>query len=37
MLKCWIAQQHGTICGAVSAYPDKHHLLDKLRTQMDAM
>lgn len=35
-LKCWVAQQRGTICGPVAPYPDKHRLLDELRAQMDA-
>ncbi len=35
-LKCWIAQRRGTICGPVVAYPDKDHLLQELRAQLDA-
>ncbi|MDN5567492.1 MAG: saccharopine dehydrogenase [Paracoccus sp. (in: a-proteobacteria)] len=35
-LKCWVAQCRGDICGPVSAYADKHRLLDELRAQMDA-
>jgi saccharopine dehydrogenase (NAD+, L-lysine-forming) len=35
-LKCWIAQQRGTICGPVRAYADKHSLIEELRAQMDA-
>lgn len=35
-LKCWIAQQRGTICGPVTAYTDKHRLQEELRAQMDA-
>ncbi|WP_375688227.1 saccharopine dehydrogenase [Pseudooceanicola sp. LIPI14-2-Ac024] len=30
-LKCWLAQQAGTICGPVASYPNKTALLDDLR------
>lgn len=33
-LKCWIAQQRGTICGPVSAYPSSPHLLADLQSDL---
>ncbi|MCF3974209.1 saccharopine dehydrogenase [Paracoccus salsus] len=35
-LRCWVAQQHGAICGPVHAYADKDLLTDDLRARMDA-
>lgn len=35
-LKCWAAQQQGTICGPVGPYPDKDSLESDLRAELDA-
>jgi saccharopine dehydrogenase (NAD+, L-lysine forming) len=35
-LKCWAAQQTGTICGPVSKYPSKQALLDDLKKELPA-
>lgn len=35
-LKCWAAQQKGSICGPVAKYPSKQALLDDLRTELPA-
>jgi len=35
-LKCWAAQQKGTLCGAVSTYPSSTHLLSDLQSQLVA-
>ena len=36
-LKCWIAQQRGTLCGPVSAYPSSTHLLAELQSDLVAI
>ncbi len=33
-LKAWVAQQHGSICPPVGAYPNKDALLTELRTEL---
>jgi len=35
-LKCWAAQQRGTLCGPVSAYSDKQALLENLAADLGA-
>ncbi|MEX0312395.1 MAG: saccharopine dehydrogenase [Tateyamaria sp.] len=35
-LKCWIAQQNGTIAGPVAAYPSSNHLLADLQSDLVA-
>ena len=35
-LKCWAAQQHGGLCGAISAYKDKSALLADLQSRAGA-
>lgn len=35
-LKCWVAQQNGSICGPVGVYPSKDALTDELRAGLDA-
>ncbi|GAA6208936.1 saccharopine dehydrogenase [Cognatishimia sp. WU-CL00825] len=36
-LKCWMAQQNNSICGPVSAYPNKDSLLTELRAELNAL
>jgi len=33
-LKCWVAQQHNTLCGAIAAYTDKNALLADLHKDL---
>ncbi len=36
-LKCWAAQQKGSICGPVSKYPGKQTLIDDLKRELSGM
>jgi len=36
-LKCWVAQQRGSMCGPVGVYASKDDLLDDLGTELDAL